>query len=158
MNVRKNHNCSRETDDTEPGFYSTKRLPSVWQSSKHRTHILTIKETSLQKNYAGNFSDGQPKKLQVFDLCSSFLKRKIAFSRHRDRMKYPDAIPKNLDKESYKRPTEIPSSGLRFLSKDYLFKNSFDLFIQQTLYERIDIETAPAFYSFCKMNRFYQCK
>ena len=158
MNVRKNHNCSRETDDTEPGFYSTKRLPSVWQSSKHRTHILTIKETSLQKNYAGNFSDGQPKKLQVFDLCSSFLKRKIAFSRHRDRMKYPDAIPKNLDKESYKRPTEIPSSGLRFLSKDYLFKNSFDLFIQQTLYERIDIETAPAFYSLGEMNCFDQCK
>ena len=111
-----------------------------------------------KKNYAGNFSDGQPKKLQVFDLCSSFLKRKIAFSRHRDRMKYPDAIPRNLDKESYKRPTEIPSSGLRFLSKDYLFKNSFDLFIQQTFYERIDIETAPAFYSFCKMNCFYQCK
>lgn len=87
-----------------------------------------------------------------------FLKRKIAFSTYRDRMKYPHAIPKNLDKESYKRPTEIPSSGLRFLSKDYLFKNSFDLFIQQTLYERIDIETATAFYSFCKMNRFYQCK
>ena len=122
-------------------------------SYSHNQRCVTPK-----KNYAGNFSDGQPKKLQVFDLCSSFLKRKITFSRHRDRMKYPDAIPKNLDKESYKRPTEIPSSGLRFLSKDYLFKNSFDLFIQQTFYERIDIETAPAFYSFCKMNRFYQCK
>ena len=73
-------------------------------------------------------------------------------------MKYPDFVLKNRDKESYKRLKEILSSGLRFSGEDYLFKNSFDLFIQQTLYERIDIETTPAFYSLGEMNCFDQCK